>query len=110
MEAPSPIFADDAMIAAGSIRRVARGVSQKSSTARANVKYGFELRSVATGISGKSVDTITALALVVRALAAYLAFETNVRWPAPASSIHDPRDFRISVAIQDTVQTGRNVG
>src|SRR5579859_7569888 len=38
-------------------------------------------------MAGKSSATITAEALVVRAAAAYLGFETKVRSPGPASSI-----------------------
>ena len=42
---------------------------------------------MAAGIAGKSSPTITAEALVVRAAAEYLGFDTNVSSPGPACSI-----------------------
>src|SRR5579863_7845690 len=53
----------------------------------AKARYGFLLRSMADGMAGKSSDTMTADALVVRAAAPYFGLATKVIWPGPASSI-----------------------
>src|SRR5438094_2174757 len=55
--------------------------------ARANVRYGFLLRSIAVARAGKSSARIIADALVVRAFAAYFGLARNVICPTPASSI-----------------------
>src|SRR5438128_3297245 len=55
--------------------------------ARANIRYGFLLRSIAIGRAEKSSAKIIADALVVRAADAYFGLARNVICPAPASSI-----------------------
>src|SRR3972149_342217 len=54
-----------------------------NSTAEQLPKLFFGARGFTVGV----VQTMTALALVVFAFEAYFGFDTNVRWPAPASSI-----------------------
>ena len=70
--------------------------SAKSSTARANARYGWRARSIAHGAASAVSPRMTAEARVVRSAAAYLGLVKKVRSPGTASSI--PATPRMSMS------------